>query len=210
MTKRKKGHSNDTDQLWSRKFDDDVGYTNGNYSRIERKKADKAISPVLKSLWIFLALFIILPTGVFLWYSYNEQNNVEPPQTEKVVVKQSESKESSEQSEESPESEVSSASKDEESSEESSKESEESVESQASKEIETEVAIAEETVESQPTESSVSIESKPAESANTYTVKAGDNLYRIALDHGMTTEELKSLNGITGDTVAAGTILVVK
>lgn len=211
MTRRKKGHSNDTDELWSRKFDDDEGYTNGNYSRIERKKADKAISPVLKSLWIFLALFIILPTGVYLWYSYNEQNNVEPPETEKVVVKESESNESQKE----PESESSEETEASESSQESEEESSET-------ESETEAAVSqEESVESQESsvsqepESTVSEESQPVESeesetTNTYTVQAGDNLYRIALNHGMTTEELKSMNGISSDSVSAGTVLVVK
>lgn len=47
------------------------------------------------------------------------------------------------------------------------------------------------------------------ETTNTYTVKAGDNLYRIALNHNMTTDELKSLNGISGDSVSVGTVLKV-
>lgn len=216
MTRRKKGHSKDTDALWSRKFDDNEGYTKGNHSRIDRKKADKAISPIMKSLWIFLALFIILPTGVFLWYSYNEQNNVQPPETENVVVKENESKESQKQPEKESESNES------EETESSSESEEESTETQENETNETEVAVvqeepveSQEPIESQVPESSVSEETQPAESeseeqTNTYTVQAGDNLYRIALNHGMTTEELKALNGITSDSVSPGTVLVVK
>ncbi|MBM6613719.1 LysM peptidoglycan-binding domain-containing protein [Desemzia sp. RIT804] len=217
MARKKKGHSNDTDELWSRTFDENEGYTNGNYSRIERKRADKAISPVLKSLWIFLALFIILPTSVYLWYTYNDQNTSEP-ETEKLVVKENESSESesseaeesedestvseSEESEEADESKVAQAESESKIQAESVSSEPESVES--SKVVES---------ESQPVqESSVSEESTQvveSQTTNTYTVKAGDNLYRIALNHGMSTDQLKSLNGLTTDEVSVGTILVV-
>ena len=50
----------------------------------------------------------------------------------------------------------------------------------------------------------------PEPSGNTYTGKAGDNLYRIALNHNMTTEELKALNGISGDEISVGSVLKVK
>lgn len=207
MARKKKGHSNDADELWSRKFDEDEGYTNGNYSRTERKKADKAISPVLKSLWIFLALFIILPTGVYLWYTYNDQDTTAAEsESETLIVKENEAdnseekqpeKESSESESESEESEVAEAKS--ESSQATSSESSQAVESE-SKPVE----------ESAATESSQAAESKPAGDSKTYTVKPGDNLYRIALNHGMSTDQLKTLNGLTTDEVAVGTVLMVK
>ena len=46
-------------------------------------------------------------------------------------------------------------------------------------------------------------------SVNTYTVQAGDNLYRIALKHNMTTEELKAKNGISGNEISVGQVLKV-
>ncbi|MEG0552467.1 MAG: LysM peptidoglycan-binding domain-containing protein, partial [Carnobacterium sp.] len=48
------------------------------------------------------------------------------------------------------------------------------------------------------------------ETSNTYTVVAGDNLYRIALNHGMSLDQLKAANGISGNDVAVGTVLKVK
>lgn len=47
-------------------------------------------------------------------------------------------------------------------------------------------------------------EPAPAENVDYYTVKAGDNMYRIALNHGMSTEELMQLNGIQEETVYVG------
>jgi len=49
------------------------------------------------------------------------------------------------------------------------------------------------------------------EAGGSYTVQAGDNLYRIALNHGMTTQELANLNGITPDTtLSVGQVLRTK
>ncbi|MFL2099953.1 LysM peptidoglycan-binding domain-containing protein [Desemzia sp. FAM 23991] len=211
MARKKKGHSNDTDELWSRTFDENEGYTNGNYSRTERKKADKAISPVLKSLWIFLALFIILPTSAYIFYTHNAQNTTEP-ETEKLVVKENESSESS-QAEESESESMGSESEEVEESKAVQSESETTQAEAASSEPES--AASSKVVESESQsvqESTVSEESTEvveSQTTNTYTVKAGDNLYRIALNHGMSTDQLKSLNGLTTDEVSVGTTLVV-
>ena len=45
--------------------------------------------------------------------------------------------------------------------------------------------------------------------SGTYTVKSGDTLYRIALNHGMTVQELKRLNGLTSDMIRVGQQLTV-
>ena len=46
-------------------------------------------------------------------------------------------------------------------------------------------------------------------SSSKYTVKSGDTLYRIALNHGMTVQELKRLNGLTSDMIRVGQQLTV-
>lgn len=46
--------------------------------------------------------------------------------------------------------------------------------------------------------------------SGSYTVKAGDNLYRIAVNHGMTLDELKALNGISDNSISIGQTLKVK
>lgn len=213
MTRKKKGHSNDADELWSRKFDEDEGYTNGNYSRTERKKADKAISPVLKSLWIFLALFIMLPTGVYLWYTYNDQDTTAAEsETETLIVKENEADKSEAKE---PEKEISKPESEESEVAEKPSESSQAASSESSKAIESSKAVESESkapIEESATSeaSSQAAESRPAEGSKTYTVKPGDNLYRIALNHGISTDELKALNGLTTDEVAVGTVLVVK
>lgn len=49
-----------------------------------------------------------------------------------------------------------------------------------------------------------------ATATGTYTVKQGDNLYRIAVNHGMTQQELMDLNGLTEPAVSVGQVLKVK
>lgn len=44
---------------------------------------------------------------------------------------------------------------------------------------------------------------------NTYTVKSGDNLYRIAVNNGMTLDQIKQLNGLSSDTVSVGQVLKI-
>lgn len=48
-----------------------------------------------------------------------------------------------------------------------------------------------------------------AEEKSTYTVNSGDNLYRIAKDHGISLDQLMSWNGITGHLIYPGDKLVV-
>ncbi|SFB88308.1 LysM domain-containing protein [Alkalibacterium subtropicum] len=53
-------------------------------------------------------------------------------------------------------------------------------------------------------ESAVDPASEPVQDADYYTVEAGDNMYRIALNHGMSTQELMQLNGVQDETVYVG------
>ena len=43
----------------------------------------------------------------------------------------------------------------------------------------------------------------------TYTVEQGDNLFRIAVNHGMTLEELMSMNNLSGELIYPGDILII-
>ena len=66
-------------------------------------------------------------------------------------------------------------------------------------------------------EEQTSASAQPSEQASastagsSYTVQAGDNLYRIAVNHGMTLDELLQMNGMSaGSSIAPGTVLKVK
>ncbi|MFH5831432.1 LysM peptidoglycan-binding domain-containing protein [Halalkalibaculum sp. DA384] len=50
----------------------------------------------------------------------------------------------------------------------------------------------------------------PASSNTYYTVKSGDSLYKIAREHNMTIDELKSLNDLTSNTIRVGQQLTVR
>ena len=57
--------------------------------------------------------------------------------------------------------------------------------------------------------SSVESNSTSQSSESTYTVKAGDGLWRIAKNHGLTLDELKSMNQLTTNIIQPGQVLIV-
>lgn len=62
---------------------------------------------------------------------------------------------------------------------------------------------------SQPTQTSTGNGNANHAANGNYTVKAGDNLYRIAQNHGMSLQKLKDINHLTSDNIQIGQKLVV-
>lgn len=56
----------------------------------------------------------------------------------------------------------------------------------------------------------VRTETPAPEAAQTHTVARGETLYRIALTYGTTVDALKRLNGLAGDVIEVGQVLVVR
>lgn len=181
------------EEAWSRKFDDEGGFSEGNYSRTARKKAKGGISPILTTLCVFLALLIILPISVVWWYSNNKDVEDTGSANDQVTMNSSSSSKESSSS----------------SSKESSSESKPAESSSA---VSSSSAPVEETpapVEPTPPveETPPPVEEPPAE---TYTVQANEGLWRIAKNHGLTLEQLKEMNGLTSDATYIGQVLRVK
>ncbi|PLS38123.1 hypothetical protein CYV26_05210 [Carnobacterium maltaromaticum] len=181
------------EEAWSRKFDDEGGFSEGNYSRTARKKAKGGISPILTTLCVFLALLIILPISVVWWYSNNKDVEDTGSANDQVTMNSSSSSKES-----------SSSSSKESSSESKPVESSSAVSSSSAPVEETPAPV-------EPTppveETPPPVEEPPV--TNTYTVKSGDNLYRIAVNNGMTLDQIKQLNGLSSDTVSVGQVLKI-
>ena len=196
---------NNNEEPWSRRFGEDEHFNNKKYSRSARNTQKQEVAPLYKVLlFLFLALLII-PFATYYW---SERSRTTPdPQTPEQVMINKQSSESEEGSSEVVSSETKNSAA--ESSESQSSESSESSESeQPESSNPADVPVA-----SEPVESETQPESDPASSegyTNTYVVQAGDNLYRIALNHGMDLEVLKTINGITADSIEVGTVLKVK
>lgn len=194
---------------WSRRFGEDENYSSRQYSRSARKSTKKEVAPLSNVLlFLFLALLII-PFATYYW-SEMTKSNPEPKTPDQVMVSKQESSSKAEESER----DSLAAEEDE------SRREESSVETPASTEPEESTVAPEETEEEEePVASTEPEESKPvedpatendAEYTNTYTIQAGDNLFRIALNHGMTLEELKTVNGLSTDVAEIGVVLKVK
>ncbi|MCC5889129.1 MAG: LysM peptidoglycan-binding domain-containing protein [Alkalibacterium sp.] len=228
------------EELWSKRFDEEADLTEDEpMSRKAKREKEQGISPILTVTVIFLALLIILPISAYAWFLNREDLSESPssPSVEQVVVVEDEDDED-EIEEEEEEEEEQEEEEEEEETEEAEPESEEPElvsepeettdlgQSQAASSQETtdqnESGSSEEVTEtvSQPEpEPDPEPEPEPEQTveqtesnteASYHTVSAGENMYRIALNNGMSTEELMQLNGLSDETVFIGQKLKVK
>lgn len=183
--------------LWDKKFESD-SYINsdGVPSRVQKRESTNKMPSYLVTMFVVIIAIIIITAISYFWFinnrSYNKfegSDNIQiaNSQSESLSVAESESLAESEEKEST-----------EETTTETTSESE-----TTSKAEETTTKAAETT--SQAAETSTS----QAPTGGSYVVKAGDNLYRIALNHGVSEEAIMQANGMTSKTVFVGQELVI-
>ena len=194
----KKNRNRNNGEPWSRKFGGDENLKSRQYSRSARNTKNKEVAPLLKVL-LFLFLAILIIPFATIYYNNQNQNTPVPKSAEQVMINKRVASSSVESSEE-----VSSE------------------EPEASSEVAESEAEPESTIVETPSSSTVPpVVETPVETVeepattngaynNSYTIKAGDNLYRIAVNHNMTLDELMQANGLSSTEAQIGMVLNVK
>lgn len=186
------------EEVWSKRFEEDQKELNYS-SRLERTKKEKNQNTTGPTLMltitvVFLAALILVTIFYYVWSSNRLEDIMiaETPETEEVVEEPKEIAEVEEEPEEVEE------------------------EPEAEPEPEPEPAPeAEPAPEPQPApepapEPAPTPDPTPEPAGATYTVKAGDNMYRIGVNNGLTVAEIMQLNGLADDTVYVGQVLKLK
>ena len=184
------------DKPWDKSFEDDRD-DNGNFSRIERRKHTRG-NTVLT--WVLVGALVLICLIPVVWHAVDARMANKGESNTRITVTSDKH---------------SSSSKDNVSfkSSKSSKSSSTSSSAQSSKPASSSSSVRSSS-SSQPASSSSSSRassSSNSAAAGSYTVKSGDNLYRIAVNHGMTLSEIQALNGMGSSTsITPGQTLKVK
>lgn len=209
-------------------------------SRVQKRKADNKLPNNLVTVFIVIIFIIIITTVAYVWYlnnrSYdrfeNDPNSVEVISNEESIeesIRLAEEESNSIEEEESRSAEESQSIAEEESrqlaeqSEAESLAAAESVQQEQAQAAEQSRAAAESAAEASRQAAQETQQSQAETQAETetetetetagrgsYTVQAQDSLYRIAVNHGISLEELTQMNGITpGTAIHPGTTLIV-
>ncbi|WP_338216069.1 SAG1386/EF1546 family surface-associated protein [Lacticaseibacillus salsurivasis] len=174
-TDQKSPQADDANQPWNKQFEDDRD-DEGNLSRVATRRKSHGTKVLQYVLWVLIALFVIVPV-TYNAIASNANNN---GGSDKIAVeskKSSSSKKSSKKQ---------SSSKSSKSSKASSSSSGEATSSESSSSAASSSSVA---------SSSSSVASSSSSAPEYYTVKSGDNAYRIALNHGITLSQFYAWNG---------------
>ena len=226
MGKKKNSDQQNNKEPWSKKFSDEKP-KNNQYTRSARKAKSEEVAPLYKVIFFLFLAILIIPFATIYW---NEQTKEvpEPKTPEQVMVnkkgtssiaekekeeeKASEEKEKKEKSQEIAKAESKDKKKKEESikAKENEVKPEEPTDQESPEEPEGTVPVEPIVPEPKPEPGPEEAPEENKDYSNTYTVQAGDNLYRIALNHGMDLEVLKSINGLSDNVAEIGMVLKVK
>lgn len=196
--------SDDQNKPWETLFDDDRD-DQGNLSRLATRKKHQGSSKFTWILAIILILLVLSPIVYFKVWG-NQGSSGANLSNDKVVIQSA--KKASQRSKIKKSTKASKAAKD------SSASTKEASSQQTSQEPSNESAASASTQPSTAASAAAASTEMPSQAstaANSYTVKSGDNLYRIATNHGMTLNELLQLNGLSANSsLTPGTVLKVK
>lgn len=176
------------EQPWERKFGEEENLKNRQFSRSARNSGGKAVAPLSNVLLFVFLIVIVAPVLFMMWFSIsNNSNQVKPRTADDVMLTKT-----VETTTATPETTAATTKQE--------------ATTTANEATTTAPRQAEQTTQTQQTPTT---QAQQNGNYGTYTVKAGDTLYRIAVNHGMDVATLKQINGLTGDNIAPGTTLKV-
>ena len=179
------------EQPWERKFGEEENLKNRQFSRSARNSGGKAVAPLSNVLLFVFLIVIVAPVLFMMWFSIsNNSNQVKPRTADDVMLTKT-----VETTTATPETTAATTKQE--------------ATTTANEATTTAPRQAEQTTQAQQTQQTPTTQAQQNGNYGTYTVKAGDTLYRIAVNHGMDVATLKQINGLTGDNIAPGTTLKV-
>lgn len=216
------------EELWGKRFEEDMDeyYPQSRSERraLEEEKQGGSSNWLAVAVFVLAALFII-PTLYFAWASNQEAKDFKAEQEKIEVSEKSEAEKKKEAAARKKKEAEKKAKKEKEQAEKEKADKEKEEKQQENEQAGTQNESQSQTqnqqsqqnqqnqqnqVQQNQNQNSQNAQQNQNYSGNTYTVQPQDNLYRIALNHGMTTEELMQLNGLTGTTIQVGQVLKVK
>lgn len=192
-------------------------------SRSQKRNSDKKGSEGFITLLVILLLAIMFLIGYIFWQQTRSTESALEKNSKITVQTSSSSKESSNTTKDSTKDSAKQSSDDKKSEDAAAKKAAE--EKAAAAKIEAEKKAAEEKAladkkaaeEQQAAQQQQAQQNQPVEqeqneqnSGNTYTVGAGEGLYRVSVNTGVPIETLKQLNGLTSDSLQSGQVLKIK
>ena len=176
------------EQPWDRQFGEDTQKAR-QYSRSARNSKGKAGAPLLSVLLFIFIVVVVSPLLFMMWFYWSSSKAEVKPRTadEVMLTKVVETTTAETTTAEA-----------------------KSTETKANETSVTSTTVAPSDAARQQREQSTSEAQSTQNGAyGTYTVQAGETLYRIAVNHGMDVGTLKSINGLTSNNISPGMQLKV-
>lgn len=176
------------EQPWDRQFGEDTQKAR-QYSRSARNSKGKAGAPLLSVLLFIFIVVVVSPLLFMMWFYWSSSKAEVKPRTadEVMLTKVVETTAAETTTAEA-----------------------KSTETKANETTVTSTTVAPSDAARQQQREQTSSEAQTQNGAyGTYTVQAGETLYRIAVNHGMDVGTLKSINGLTSNNISPGMQLKV-